>query len=118
MKAVQSGIRANLGQFSLLVVINAFVGGMVGMERSILPQVAEGAVVAAPDDRLGERAVAFLRLRPGSPAFDLAQLQRALGAAGLPKTKWVEGLYIVDDFPRTPSGKIRKFVLRDELRRG
>lgn len=35
------GIRQNLAQFSLLVVINAFVGAMVGMERSILPAIAE-----------------------------------------------------------------------------
>jgi MFS family permease len=35
------GIRRNLGQFSLLVVVNAFVGAMIGMERSILPVLAE-----------------------------------------------------------------------------
>ena len=35
------GLRANLAQFSLLVVVNAFVGAMVGMERSILPGIAE-----------------------------------------------------------------------------
>jgi MFS family permease len=35
------GLRENLGQFSLLVVVNAFVGAMVGMERSILPRIAE-----------------------------------------------------------------------------
>jgi MFS family permease len=35
------GVRANLAQFSLLVVVNAFVGAMVGMERSILPEIAE-----------------------------------------------------------------------------
>ncbi len=35
------GIRANLAQFSLLVVVNAFVGAMVGMERSILSPLAE-----------------------------------------------------------------------------
>ena len=35
------GLRANLAQFSLLVVVNAFVGAMVGMERSILPALAE-----------------------------------------------------------------------------
>jgi MFS family permease len=35
------GLRANLGQFSLLVVVNAFVGAMVGMERTILPAIAE-----------------------------------------------------------------------------
>jgi MFS family permease len=35
------GLRENLPQFSLLVVVNAFVGAMVGMERSILPRIAE-----------------------------------------------------------------------------
>jgi MFS family permease len=39
--APQLGLRPNLAQFSLLVVINAFVGGMVGMERSVLPLLAE-----------------------------------------------------------------------------
>lgn len=38
---VRLGLRENLGQFALLVVVNAFVGAMVGMERSILPAVAE-----------------------------------------------------------------------------
>jgi MFS family permease len=38
---VRFGVRANLAQFSLLVVVNAFVGAMVGMERSILPAIAE-----------------------------------------------------------------------------
>lgn len=35
------GLRQNWKQFSLLVVINAFVGGMVGLERTILPEIAE-----------------------------------------------------------------------------
>lgn len=35
------GLRANWRQFSLLVLVNAFVGAMVGMERSILPAIAE-----------------------------------------------------------------------------
>ncbi len=35
------GIRANLSQFTLLVVVNAFVGAMVGLERTILPAIAE-----------------------------------------------------------------------------
>jgi MFS family permease len=38
---VRLGLRENIGQFTLLVVINAFVGAMVGMERSILPPIAE-----------------------------------------------------------------------------
>jgi MFS family permease len=40
MKPVRLGLRENLGQFSLLVVVNVFVGAMVGMERSILPLIA------------------------------------------------------------------------------
>src|SRR5579864_1884356 len=39
--AIRLGLRANLAQFSLLVLVNAFVGAMVGMERSILPAIAE-----------------------------------------------------------------------------
>ncbi len=39
---VRLGLRENAAQFSLLVVVNAFVGAMVGMERSILPAIAEG----------------------------------------------------------------------------
>ena len=41
MSQVRLGLRENLGQFSLLVVVNAFVGAMVGLERSILPPIAE-----------------------------------------------------------------------------
>ena len=40
--AVRLGLRPNLAQFTLLVVVNAFVGAMVGLERSILPALAEG----------------------------------------------------------------------------
>lgn len=35
------GLRANLGQFSLLVLINAFVGAMVGLERTVVPLIGE-----------------------------------------------------------------------------
>lgn len=39
---VRLGIRANLGQFSLLVGVNALVGGMIGQERTVLPLLAKG----------------------------------------------------------------------------
>jgi MFS family permease len=38
---IQLGLRENISQFSLLVLVNAFVGAMVGLERSILPAIAE-----------------------------------------------------------------------------
>ena len=41
MTAVRLGLRENFAQFSLLVVVNAFVGAMVGMERAILSPIAE-----------------------------------------------------------------------------
>jgi MFS family permease len=41
MNKVQLGLKENWRQFTLLVIINAFVGGMIGLERSILPRIAE-----------------------------------------------------------------------------
>lgn len=41
MKTIQLGLKENWRQFTLLIIINGFVGGMVGMERSVLPQIAE-----------------------------------------------------------------------------
>lgn len=40
-KVIQLGLKENWKQFSLLVIVNAFVGGMIGMERTIVPQFAE-----------------------------------------------------------------------------
>jgi acyl-CoA synthetase len=81
-----------------------------------MADVAEVAVVAAPDARLGEHACAIVRMRPGAAEFDRDAVQAAMRAAGLAKQKWPEELRFVDEFPRTPSGKIQKFVLRQELK--
>jgi acyl-CoA synthetase (AMP-forming)/AMP-acid ligase II len=91
------------------------------VEEQILamPQVAEVAVVAAPDERLGEHACAFVRLVApggGSDELDLDEVRRHLEASGLARQKWPEELRFVEDLPRTPSGKVKKFVLRQELR--
>ncbi len=40
-ETIRSGLKNNWQQFTLLVIINAFVGGMVGLERSIIPSIAE-----------------------------------------------------------------------------
>jgi len=81
-----------------------------------LPGVAEVAVVAAPDARLGEHACAIVRMRPGAEPVTRADLTRHLAEVGLARQKWPEDLRIVDDFPRTASGKIRKVDLRARLR--
>jgi acyl-CoA synthetase len=80
-----------------------------------LPGVAEAAVVAIPDARLGERAAAVLRCRPGPPAPGLEQVRAHLAAAGLARQKWPEELHLVAEFPRTASGKIQKFRLRADI---
>jgi acyl-CoA synthetase len=82
-----------------------------------LPGVAEVAVVAAPDERLGEHGCAFLRMLPGAgPAPDLAAVRAQLEAVGLARQKWPEDVRAIDEFPRTASGKIQKFLLRERLR--
>ncbi|MDZ7675465.1 MAG: AMP-binding protein [Acidimicrobiales bacterium] len=83
---------------------------------AVVPGVAEVAVVAAPDGRLGERACAVIRMQADAEPIDLPTLTGHLEAAGVTRQKWPEEISIVDDFPRTPSGKIRKVDLRARLR--
>ena len=78
--------------------------------------VAEVAVVAAPDPRFGEHACAFVRAASGSGAPDLNAIRTALAEAGLGRQKWPEELRVVPDFERTPSGKVKKHVLRQLAR--
>ncbi|TKG70844.1 AMP-binding protein [Prauserella endophytica] len=80
-----------------------------------LPAIAEVAVVAAPDGRLGEHAAAVVRVRPGERAPSLDELRAHLEAAGLARQKWPEELHEVEDFPRTASGKVQKFLLRQDI---
>jgi acyl-CoA synthetase (AMP-forming)/AMP-acid ligase II len=81
-----------------------------------MPGVAEIAVVAAPDARLGEVACAFFRMQPGASAPTRDAVRSYLEGAGIARQKWPEHLRSVDDFPRTASGKVQKFVLRQRLR--
>ncbi len=78
--------------------------------------VAEVAVVAEPDDRLGEHAAAVLSVRAGMVAPTLDEVREHLSAAGLARQKWPESIHEVRQFPRTPSGKVQKFRLRQLLR--
>jgi len=80
--------------------------------------VAEVCVVAAPDERLGERAAAVVRVRDGRHAPTIDELRAHLSAAGLARQKWPESVHVVTEFPRTASGKVQKFLLREQLRNG
>ncbi len=80
--------------------------------------VAEVAVVAESDARLGEHAAAVVTLRPGAAPLTLDRVRRHLGDAGLARQKWPESIYEVIEFPRTASGKVQKFRLRQLLGEG
>lgn len=59
MKTIQLGLKENRQQFILLIIINGFVGGMVGLERSILPEVAEQEFAVAAKTALLSFIVVF-----------------------------------------------------------
>jgi acyl-CoA synthetase (AMP-forming)/AMP-acid ligase II len=73
------------------------------------------AVVGVPDDNTGERAIAFVE-PSGSTAPTLADLTSHLATIGMAKPKWPEELRLVDSFPRTASGKVQKYLLRNDIR--
>ena len=79
------------------------------------PDLVDVAVVGVPDPRLQERACAVVTLKPGVDGFDLGRMREFLGTQGVAKQYWPERVEVFDALPRTPSGKIRKFELRDQL---
>jgi acyl-CoA synthetase (AMP-forming)/AMP-acid ligase II len=78
--------------------------------------VADVAVVAARDERLGEHACAFVVLAPDVSSLALADVTAQLAGLGLARQKWPEELRVVGELPRTASGKVRKVDLRALLR--
>jgi non-ribosomal peptide synthetase component E (peptide arylation enzyme) len=80
--------------------------------------VTEVAVVAEADARLGEHAAAVVSVRQGSSPPTLEEVRTHLGRAGLARQKWPESIYAIAEFPRTPSGKVQKFRLRQLLGEG
>ena len=78
------------------------------------PAIAEVAIVGYPDARLGERACAFVKLREGA-ALSFADMTGYLQAQHMARQYIPERLEIVDALPRTPSGKIQKFRLREAV---
>jgi fatty-acyl-CoA synthase len=78
------------------------------------PKVMEAAVVARPDDKWGETPCAFVTLKPGAGEADAAEIiawcRDHLAHFKAPRT------VVFGPLPKTSTGKIQKFVLRDRAR--
>jgi fatty-acyl-CoA synthase len=77
------------------------------------PRVAEAAVVGAPDEQWGEVPVAFVTSR-GSRAVDAEELI-AFARERLAGFKVPKRVVVVDELPKTGTGKIQKFALREQV---
>lgn len=79
------------------------------------PAIQHAAIVAYPDERLGERACAFVVPRPGA-TIDLRDIVDFLKGQQLAVQYMPERLEVRESLPSTPSGKIQKFRLREMLK--
>ncbi len=76
------------------------------------PAIADAAIVGMPDDRLGERGCAFVTLQPGAK-LGFEDMVAYLKDAKLARNYLPERLEVISEMPRTASGKIQKFKLRE-----
>lgn len=76
------------------------------------PAIAEVAVVSMPSRKTGEAICAFVVVRNGA-SLTLADVAAMVSAAGLARQKTPEHVQLVDELPKTPSGKVRKDQLRE-----
>lgn len=79
-----------------------------------VPGIREAAAIGAPDKRLGERICAVIAL-DGSAEVTVEVIDKAFREIGVARQKTPELLVIVEEFPRTPTGKVQKAELRREL---
>jgi 2,3-dihydroxybenzoate-AMP ligase len=79
------------------------------------PAVAEIALVAMPDPRLGERSCAYVVPQDPQNPPTLADIRAYLEAEGLAKYKWPERLELIEVLPRTKVGKVSKVALRADI---
>jgi acyl-coenzyme A synthetase/AMP-(fatty) acid ligase len=80
-----------------------------------IPGVVESAVTAMPDPEMGERVCAFVVLKGGA-SLTLAEVNAHFRREGATRQKTPERVVIVEDLPRTPSGKVKKVDLRARLK--
>jgi acyl-CoA synthetase (AMP-forming)/AMP-acid ligase II len=80
------------------------------------PGIAQAAIIAMPDERLGQRASAFIVLKDASQSLTLNDITAFLEEKGVSKTHWPEALKIVDSFPMTSTGKFQRYALREQAK--
>jgi fatty-acyl-CoA synthase len=76
------------------------------------PDVLDAQVIGVPDDKYGEELTAWIRLKPGSADLDAASL-RAFCSGKLAHYKIPRYVHLVDEFPMTITGKVRKVEMRE-----
>jgi MFS family permease len=91
MNQVNLGLKENWRQFTLLVIINAFVGGMIGLERSILPQIAESEFHIAAKTAILSFIIVFGIVKAITNYFTGALANR-IGRKNLLTLGWVIGI--------------------------
>lgn len=79
------------------------------------PGVGDHTVIGMPDDRMGERICAFVVPLSGYETLKLEDVIRWLNKKGVPKRFWPERLELTDRIPHTGSGKVKKYLLKEEL---
>ena len=79
--------------------------------------VEDTAVVAMPDPMMGERACCYLVPAAGHDAMTLDDIRGYLTGKGLAIQKVPERLVVIDQLPTTPTGKVQKNILRDDIAR-
>ncbi|KIU18719.1 AMP-binding protein [Mycolicibacterium llatzerense] len=77
------------------------------------PDIEDAQVIGVPDARYGEEICAWLRMRPGAEPLDAAAI-REFTADRLAHFKIPRYVHIVDEFPMTITGKVRKVDMRAE----
>ena len=77
------------------------------------PDIEDAQVIGVPDEKYGEEICAWIRMKPDRPALDVDAV-KAFATGKLAHYKIPRYVHIVDEFPMTVTGKVRKVDMREE----
>jgi fatty-acyl-CoA synthase len=77
------------------------------------PDIEDVQVIGVPDEKYGEELAAWIRMKPGARPLD-ADAVRAFASGRLAHYKVPRYVLLVDEFPMTVTGKVRKVQMREE----